>query len=164
VYSITVSSVSCKGTGPAQTVQCLTTDWNIGIQFKVLSFWLKLKWYIDRINNICSYIRAAWRQKGPSCGSGSRYFPRFQHQRTSTYEPGSSGSIVSDYGLDDRTIGVRSPAGAEDFSSILCVQTGSGAHPASCTMGTWGPFSGGKVRLGRDADHSPPSSAEVVNE
>jgi hypothetical protein len=67
-------------------------------------------------------------------------------------------------GLDDRTIGVRSPAGAEDFSSILCVQTGSGAHPASCTMGTGGPFSGGKVRPGRGADHSPPSSAEVVNE
>jgi hypothetical protein len=34
-------------------------------------------------------------------------------------------SIVSGYGLDDRAIGVRSPAGAKDFSSILCVQTGS---------------------------------------
>jgi hypothetical protein len=76
----------------------------------------------------------------------------------------SSGSIVSDYGLDDRVIGVPSPAGAEDFSSSLCVQTDSGAHPASCTMGTRGPFPGGKARLGRDADHSPPSSAEVVNE
>jgi hypothetical protein len=72
---------------------------------------------------------------------------------------GSSGSIVSDYGLDDRAIGARSTAGAKDFSSILCVQTGSGAHPACCTMGT-----GGKARPGRDADHSPPSSAEVVNE
>jgi hypothetical protein len=71
----------------------------------------------------------------------------------------SSGSIVSDYGLDERAIGVRSPVGAEDFSSSLCVQTGSGAHPASCTMGT-----GGKAGPGRDADHSPPSSAEVVNE
>jgi hypothetical protein len=71
---------------------------------------------------------------------------------------------VSDYGLDDRAIGVRSPAGAKDFSSSLCVQTSSGAHPASCTMGTGGPFSGGKARTGRDADHSPPSSAEVVNE
>jgi hypothetical protein len=66
---------------------------------------------------------------------------------------------VSDYGLDDWAIGVRSPAGAKDFSSSLCVRTGSGAHPASCTMGT-----GGKARPGRDADHSPPSSAEVVNE
>jgi hypothetical protein len=70
----------------------------------------------------------------------------------------SSGSIVSDYGL------VRSPAGTKDFSSNLCVQTGSGAHPASCTMGTGGLFPGGKARPGRNADHSPPSSAEVVNE
>jgi hypothetical protein len=66
----------------------------------------------------------------------------------------SSGSIVSDYGLDDRMIGVRSPAGAKDFSSNLCVQTGSGAHPASCPMGTGGPFPGVKARPGRDADHS----------
>jgi hypothetical protein len=67
----------------------------------------------------------------------------------------NSGSIVSDYGLNDRAIGVRSPAGAEDFSSSLCVQIGSGAHPASCTMGTGGPFPRGKARPGRDADHSP---------
>jgi hypothetical protein len=57
---------------------------------------------------------------------------------------GSSGSIVSDYGLDEWAIGVRSPAGAKDFSAILCVQTGSGAHPASCTVGTGGPFPGVK--------------------
>jgi hypothetical protein len=31
-------------------------------------------------------------------------------------------------------------------------------------MGTGGPFPGGKALHGRDADHSPPSSAEVVNE
>jgi hypothetical protein len=31
-------------------------------------------------------------------------------------------------------------------------------------MGTGGPFPRGKARPGRDADHSPPSSAEVVNE
>jgi hypothetical protein len=30
-------------------------------------------------------------------------------------ELGSSGSIVSDYGLDDRAIGVRSPAGQSIF-------------------------------------------------
>jgi hypothetical protein len=59
----------------------------------------------------------------------------------------SSVSTVSDYGLDDREIGVRSPAEAKDFSSILCVQTGSGAHPDSCTKGTGGPFPG--VKRGR---------------
>jgi hypothetical protein len=31
-------------------------------------------------------------------------------------------------------------------------------------MGTGGPFPRGKARPGRDADHSPPSSTEVVNE
>jgi hypothetical protein len=76
---------------------------------------------------------------------------------------GSSVSIVSDYGLDDGAIEVRSPAEAKDSSSSLCVQTGSGAHPASCPMGTEGPFPGGKARPGRDADHSRPSSAKVVN-
>ena len=39
------------------------------------------------------------------------------------------------------------------------VQTGSGVHPASYTMGT-GSFPGVK-RPGRGADHPPPSSAEV---
>jgi hypothetical protein len=77
---------------------------------------------------------------------------------------GSSGSIVSDYGLDDRAIEVRSPREAEDFSSSLCVQTGSGAHPASYPMGTGGSFPGSKALPGRDADHSPPSSAELKNE
>jgi hypothetical protein len=67
----------------------------------------------------------------------------------------SSVSIVSGYGLDTRAIEVRSPAGAKDFSSNLCVWTGSGAHSASCPVGTGRPFPGGKARPGRDADHSP---------
>jgi hypothetical protein len=44
------------------------------------------------------------------------------------------------------------------------VQSKSRAHPAFCPMGTGGPFPGGKARPGRDADQSPPSSAEVENE
>jgi hypothetical protein len=68
---------------------------------------------------------------------------------------------VSDYGLDDRG---SSPAGAEVFSSNPCVQTGCGAYPASYPMGTGGHFPGGKVRPGRDADHSPHSSAEIKYE
>jgi hypothetical protein len=67
----------------------------------------------------------------------------------------SSLSIVSDYGLNIRAIGVRSSAEAEDFSSSLCVQTGCGAQPASYQMSAGGPFPGGKERPGRDADHSP---------
>jgi hypothetical protein len=59
---------------------------------------------------------------------------------------------------------VRSLTEAEGFSSTLCVQAGSGAHPASCTVGTGGSFPGGKARPGRDAGHSPTSSAEVKKE
>jgi hypothetical protein len=58
---------------------------------------------------------------------------------------------------------VRSPAEAKDFSCSLCVQTGSEAHPASCTMDTE-VLSLGLKWLGRDADHSPLSSADVENE
>jgi hypothetical protein len=68
--------------------------------------------------------------------------------------PGSSVGIATGYGLDGP--GIESRLGAK-FSAP--VQTGPGAHPASCKMGT-GSFPGVK-RLGRDADPSPPSSAEV---
>jgi len=43
------------------------------------------------------------------------------------------------------------------------VQTGPGAHPACCKMGTVS-FPGGKVRPGRAAGHSPLSSAAVMEE
>jgi hypothetical protein len=74
---------------------------------------------------------------------------------------GSSVSIMSDYGLDDRD---SIPGRAKDSSPSTCVQTGSGAHPASCPMGTGSLLLGVKRGQGRDADHSPPSSAEVKNE
>jgi hypothetical protein len=73
----------------------------------------------------------------------------------------SSGSIVSDYGLDNRAIGVQSLAGAKDFSSSLCVQ-GPTQPPVQWVPGVLSP--GVKARPGCDADHSPPSSAEVKNE
>jgi hypothetical protein len=82
-----------------------------------------------------------------------------------TMNRGSSVTIVSGYWLDNREIEVRSLAEAKGiFPCNLCVQTGSGAHPASCTMGTGDPFPGAKARPGRDTDHSSPSSVEVENE
>jgi hypothetical protein len=68
---------------------------------------------------------------------------------------------VSDYGLDDRG---SIPDRGRGFPSSPCIETGSEAHPVSYPMGTGGPFPGGKARPGRDADHSPPSSAEVKYE
>jgi hypothetical protein len=71
---------------------------------------------------------------------------------------------VSDYGLDDRAIRVRSPAGAKDFplASVSRPALGPTQPPAQWVPGVLSP--GVKARSGRDADHSPPSSAEVENE
>jgi hypothetical protein len=76
----------------------------------------------------------------------------------------SSGSIVSDYGLDDRAIGVRSRQGQRIFplSSVSRPALGLSEPPVQWIPGVLSP--GVKARPGRDADHSPPSSAEVVNE
>jgi hypothetical protein len=67
--------------------------------------------------------------------------------------PGRSVCIATGYGLDGP--GIESRWGG----FFAHVQTDSGAHPASCTMGT-GSFPGVK-RPGRGADHPPPSSTEV---
>jgi hypothetical protein len=89
-------------------------------------------------------------------------------------EPGSSVSIVPGYRLDDRTIEVRSPAEPKGFFCSLCVQTVSGAQPASCTVGTGVLFPGLKrgrgvtltthphlaprLRMSRSYTSSPPKS------
>jgi hypothetical protein len=54
-------------------------------------------------------------------------------------EPGSSGSIVSDYGLDDRAIGVRSPAGAKDLSSVSRPALGPTQPPVQWVPGVLSP-------------------------
>jgi hypothetical protein len=77
-------------------------------------------------------------------------------------ELGSSVS-VSGYRLDEQAIEVRSLAEARDFSSSLYPDRLWG--PLSLLYsGYRGPLPGAKARLGRDADHWPPSSAEVENE
>jgi hypothetical protein len=48
-------------------------------------------------------------------------------------------------GLQAERLGVRVPAGAANFSLHHRIQTDSGAHPASCPMGTRGSFPGGKA-------------------
>jgi hypothetical protein len=72
----------------------------------------------------------------------------------------SSVGIALGYGLDERGSRVRFPAGAENFSLHYRNHNGSGTHPASYPKGTKGSFPGVK-RPGHEADHSPPSSAEV---
>jgi len=69
--------------------------------------------------------------------------------------PGSSVGIATE--LRAGRPGIESRWG-RDFRPV---QTGPGAYPTSCKMGT-GSFPGGKVRPGRAADHSPPSTAAVM--
>jgi hypothetical protein len=64
------------------------------------------------------------------------------------------------YGLDDRGSRVRFPAGAGNFFLHRRVRNGSGAHPASYQWVS-GTLSLGVKRPGREADHSPPPSADV---
>ena len=70
--------------------------------------------------------------------------------------PDSSVGIATRYGLDGP--GIESRWGGWAIISSPA-QTGTGAHPASCTMDT-GSFSVVKLP-GRDADPSPPSSVKV---
>jgi hypothetical protein len=68
---------------------------------------------------------------------------------------------MTSYELDGR----RSiPDGGIGFFLYSLRPAGSRAHPASRKMGTGTSFPGNKVRPGRDADHSPPSSAEIKKE
>jgi hypothetical protein len=59
------------------------------------------------------------------------------HVLTSRYSAG--------LGQDDRRSRVRFPAGVGNFSLHHRVQNGSGAHPASYTMGSRGSFPGNKA-------------------
>jgi hypothetical protein len=74
---------------------------------------------------------------------------------------------VSGYGLNDRAIEVPSPAEAKGFfllTSLSRPTLGLTQPLVQWVRGEGGPFPGGKARPGREADHSPPSSAEVEKE
>jgi hypothetical protein len=69
---------------------------------------------------------------------------------------GSVG-ITTGYEADARP---SIPGRCKDSSVLRSVQTGSEAHPSSYRRRALSP---GVLRLAREADHSPPSSAEVKN-
>ena len=71
--------------------------------------------------------------------------------------PGSSVGIATELRAGPSWIESR---WGRDFPPV---QTGPGAHPASCKMGT-GSFPGVKVLPGRAADHSPLCSAAVMEQ
>jgi hypothetical protein len=60
-------------------------------------------------------------------------------------------SVVSDYKLKTGRSRFDFRQRRKGISSNICLQTGSGAHPAFRKMGT----GASKARTGRGADHSP---------
>jgi hypothetical protein len=72
---------------------------------------------------------------------------------------GSTVGIATGYGLDYTKVGVRVPVGPR-ISLLHVVQTDSGGRPISFPMDTGGSFPGAN-RQRREADHSPPTSAEA---
>jgi len=76
--------------------------------------------------------------------------------RTTALNSGS-GSVV---GIATGRTGLSGDQIPVEAKFSAPVQTGPGAHPASCTMGP-SSFPGGKERPGRDADPLPPSSVVV---
>jgi hypothetical protein len=78
-------------------------------------------------------------------------------------ELGSSVSTVSGYGLDDRATAVRSPAEAKVFFLLPLCSRRLWDPPSLLYNEYLGSFAGAKARKWRDADHLPPSSAEVEN-
>ena len=70
--------------------------------------------------------------------------------------PGSSVGIATDYGLDGRRI--------ESRWGEISARPDRPWGPHSLLYNGYRVFPGGKVRPGSAADHSPPSSAAVMEE
>jgi hypothetical protein len=94
----------------------------------------------------------------PYLYNGNYFFKWFHNSAHYVTRVGRVAQSVSDWLRAGRS-GDRIPVKARFFAHV---QTGPGAHPAACTMGT-GYFPGVK-RPGLGADHPPPPSAEVENE
>jgi hypothetical protein len=82
---------------------------------------------------------------------------KYNYKPVIIHKSGLGSSVSSDLLWAGRS-GDRILVGVRFFTHI---QTGPGAHPASCTMGT-GSFTGVK-RTELGADHPPPPSTEVEN-
>jgi hypothetical protein len=90
-----------------------------------------------------------------SSSMGVLFVTSVQSLRCVTVAHKNIHSVLGVWGGQSR---VRIPVGARYFSVPQNVQTGSGAHQASYSMGT------GIKRPGREVNHSPSYSAEVTTE
>jgi hypothetical protein len=80
------------------------------------------------------------------------------HIHVSTVSRDSVVGIATSYGLDDRGVGVRAPAGSRIFSASSRPVLGPTKLHIQCVPRAPSP---GVKRPGREADESPSASAEV---
>jgi hypothetical protein len=138
--------------GPMQQGSCSQTLATVPTHLQLLSrpsdsLWLWNTEVIRSRRPPLNYILATW-----IYFTSLHYVPNFVSLPFHLVSPSSDGQsrdssvgIALGYELDDRDSRVRFPAGAGNFSLHHRVQNGSGAHPASHTLGTRGAFPGGKA-------------------
>jgi hypothetical protein len=74
--------------------------------------------------------------------AGAKYTHTHTHTKMALKSQDIPVGIATGYVLGSRN---SIPEGARDFSFLHSVQTGSGAHQASCSLGTGGSFPGCKA-------------------
>jgi hypothetical protein len=82
----------------------------------------------------------------------------FKNGNFNSMSRGSAVGIATAYGLDDRGVGVPSPARAKN---IYCSMSSRLVLRPTQPPIQWVPGAPGVKRPGTEADHSPPTSAEV---
>jgi hypothetical protein len=113
-------------------------------------------WWFGLTCSLCVRTCSEWVQEGPWAETSISDCICKRFYKNGKFHPSTvCESRYSDW-LQVGRSGDRIPVGARFFTNV---QTGLGAHPASCTMGTRSFLS--VKRPGRGADHPPPSSAQV---
>jgi hypothetical protein len=104
----------------------------LGLDRKII-----LKWILDKCN-VKVQTGLTDQDRNDTLAVGSTILNFWLHKSREILDQ------ISNYQLLKVRPRVRIPAGAGNFSLQHCVQTSSGAHPASYPVGTRGSFPGGK--------------------
>jgi hypothetical protein len=180
---IIMSSLLCSSPGNSGSRRSLCIapelglplDWALPSHGTVLSrivMWQRIPTWgrLKKKRNMClaNSCGAAFRAPVPGftpcCDAYHNANPTVKFSLSGNYGPNKIliFTIVREIFWTSIRVGVRDPVRGQDFYRFHVVRACSGAYPASCRMDT-GAFPPGAKRQGREADHWPPTSAEVKN-
>jgi hypothetical protein len=149
---IVLSAVQCLVGG---TLFCVHILWTSTVLHSLLSCCYSYAPYLCM--SVLNWDAACWMVQLQLVRTATVYMSVYRGYRSRV----SSGSVVSDYGLDDRE---SNPDWVKGFFLYPLCPDRLWGPPSLLYNGYRGSFPRSKSRLKRDADHSPPSTAEVVNE